>query len=52
LLEAVVDPFEPPMPPRASAEQAWHLAEALARGEPNRGEIALTIFEDKVRELV
>jgi pyruvate dehydrogenase (quinone)/pyruvate oxidase len=52
LLEAVVDPYEPPMPPSVTAEQAWHLAEALARGEPNRGQIAMTIFEDRVRELV
>jgi hypothetical protein len=38
------------MPPSVSVGQAWHLAEALARGEPNRGRIVKTIFEDKVRE--
>src|SRR5262249_9182634 len=52
VVEAVVDPYEPPMPPGVTPEQAWHLAEALARGEPNRGQIVKTIFEDKVRELV
>jgi pyruvate dehydrogenase (quinone)/pyruvate oxidase len=48
LCEAVVDPFEPPMPPRATPTQVLKMAEALARGEPNRGRIALTLFRDKV----
>jgi pyruvate dehydrogenase (quinone)/pyruvate oxidase len=52
LVEAVVDPYEPPMPPSVTMEQASHFAESLARGEPNRKKIALTIVEDKVRELV
>jgi pyruvate dehydrogenase (quinone) len=51
LCEAVVDPFEPPMPARVKAKQALHMAEALARGEPNRGRIALTLFRDKVDDL-
>ena len=51
LCEAVVDPFEPPLPARTSVKQALHLAEALARGEPNRGRIALTLFREKVRDL-
>jgi len=51
LCEAVVDPFEPPMPARIKAKQALHMAEALARGEPNRGRIALTLFRDKVHDL-
>ena len=51
LCEAVVDPFEPPMPPRVKAKQALHMAESLARGEPNRGRIALTLFRDKVNDL-
>jgi pyruvate dehydrogenase (quinone)/pyruvate oxidase len=52
LIEAVVDPNEPPMPPRVSLKQAAHFAEALARGTPNRGTIAATVLKDKVRELV
>ncbi|MDQ6892305.1 MAG: thiamine pyrophosphate-binding protein [Acidobacteriota bacterium] len=52
LIEAIVDPFEPPMPPKVSLKQAAHLAESLARGTPNRKEIALTILSDKVREMV
>lgn len=52
LVEAVVDPFEPPMPPKVTAKQAAKLAESLAKGEPNRGKIALTVLEDKVKEMV
>jgi pyruvate dehydrogenase (quinone)/pyruvate oxidase len=52
LIEAQVDPFEPPMPPMIKREQAMHFAEALLRGEPNREKIALTALRDKVRELV
>jgi len=52
VLEAVVDPFEPPLPAKVRAEQALHFAESLARGEPNRKKIALTALSDKVRELI
>jgi pyruvate dehydrogenase (quinone)/pyruvate oxidase len=51
LCEAIVDPFEPPMPARVKVKQAARMAEALARGEPNRGRIALTLFRDKVSDL-
>ena len=52
ILEAVVDPFEPPLPGRVKADQALKFAQSLARGEPNRSKIALTVASDKVRELV
>jgi pyruvate dehydrogenase (quinone) len=52
VIEAVVDPFEPPMPPKITARQAAHFAEALAKGTPNRGKIALTVASDKVKEMV
>jgi len=52
VIEAVVDPNEPPMPAMVNAKQAAHFAESLARGTPNRGEIALTVLSDKVRELI
>jgi pyruvate dehydrogenase (quinone)/pyruvate oxidase len=51
LVEATVDPFEPPMPARVKVKQALHMAESLARGEPNRGRIALTLFRDKINDL-
>jgi pyruvate dehydrogenase (quinone) len=52
MIEAVVDPFEPPMPPKIQAKQALHFAESLMRGEPNREKIISTVLGDKVRELV
>ena len=52
IVEAVVDPFEPPMPARIKFDQAMHLAKALARGEPHRGRIALTLFRDKIHEIL
>jgi pyruvate dehydrogenase (quinone) len=52
LVEAVVDPYEPPMPPKIETKQALHFAEALARGTPKRMKIATTILEDRVKELV
>jgi pyruvate dehydrogenase (quinone) len=52
VVEALVDPFEPPMPPKITLDQATKLAQALARGEPNREKIALTVLADKVRELI
>jgi pyruvate dehydrogenase (quinone)/pyruvate oxidase len=50
IIEAVVDPFEPPMPATATVKQALHFAESLAKGEPNRVKIATTIYRDKVTE--
>jgi pyruvate dehydrogenase (quinone) len=52
IVEAVVDPNEPPLPPKATVDQAMKFAEALAKGTPNRKKIALTVASDKVRELV
>jgi pyruvate dehydrogenase (quinone) len=52
IVEALVDPFEPPLPPKITAKQAVKFAESLARGEPNRGKIALTVLKDRVRELI
>ena len=52
LVEAVIDPFVPPMPAKITLEQTAHFAEALARGEPNRNKIAWTVLSDKVRELI
>jgi pyruvate dehydrogenase (quinone) len=52
IVEAVVDPFESPMPPKATAAQAIKLAEALVRGEPDREKILATIISNKLRELI
>jgi pyruvate dehydrogenase (quinone) len=52
IVEAVTDALEPPMPPDIKFEQAKKLAEALARGEPNRVRIGETIFRDRVRDIL
>ena len=52
LVEAVVDPNEPPMPGKITTEQAVHFAEALARGDKHAGKIIATVFKDKVREVI
>jgi pyruvate dehydrogenase (quinone)/pyruvate oxidase len=52
IVEAIVDPFTPPMPAKITFDQAKKFAESLARGEPNRSKIAWTVLSDKVRELV
>jgi len=52
LIEAEVDANEPPMPAKITMAQAEKFAESLIRGTPHRGDIALTVLSDKVRELV
>jgi pyruvate dehydrogenase (quinone) len=52
IVEAVVDPFTPPMPPKVTAKQAGRFAQSLAKGQPNRDKIVLTVLSDTVRELV
>jgi pyruvate dehydrogenase (quinone) len=44
VVEAIVDPNEPPMPVR--------FAKSLAKGTPNRMKIVSTVAEDRVREMV
>jgi pyruvate dehydrogenase (quinone) len=52
LVEAVVDPFVPPMPAKITLDQTSKFAQSLARGEPNRAKIAWTVLSDKVREMI
>ena len=52
LIDAVVDPYEPPMPPEATAEQAFEFAKALMRGEPDGGRIVKTVLKNMVKEMV
>ena len=52
VIDAIVDPFVPPMPPKVTMEQAGRFAQSLVKGQPNREKIALTVLSDKVRELV
>ncbi len=52
IVEAVVDPFEPPMPAAATPQQAIKFAESLVRGEPDAGKIIRSVVKDKVKELI
>jgi pyruvate dehydrogenase (quinone) len=52
VVQAVIDPNEPPMPGKITTDQAWEFAKALARGEKDRWEIIKTITENKVREVI
>ncbi len=52
VIEAVVDPFEPPLPAHIDFAQAKALTESLLRGTPDRGKIIKTLTKDSVRELI
>jgi len=52
LIEAVVDPYEPPMPATVTTEQLTHFVRSLARGTPDREKIAMTVLKDRARELI
>jgi pyruvate dehydrogenase (quinone) len=52
VVQAVVDPNEPPMPGKITSEQALKFAEALARGQKNGWDIIKAVAEDKVREVI
>src|SRR5579885_1916921 len=52
LIQAVVDPNEPPLPGNINAKQALHFAEALAKGEKDRGKIIKTVIVDKIKEVI
>jgi pyruvate dehydrogenase (quinone) len=52
VLEAVVDPDVPPLPPHVSGEQARNLAAALAKGDPDRGDIMRKSLREKLVEIL
>jgi pyruvate dehydrogenase (quinone) len=52
VIQAVVDPDEPPMPGRISTDQALKFAEALVRGQKDGWAIIKTVMEDRVREVI
>ena len=51
LVDVLVNPDEPPMPPKIHYQQAKGFAEAFLRGEPRRATIASTLFKDKLDQL-
>ncbi|MFL6353476.1 MAG: thiamine pyrophosphate-dependent enzyme [Bryobacteraceae bacterium] len=52
VIQAVVDPNEPPMPGQINTEQALKFSEALVKGQKEGWKIIKTVMEDKVREVV
>lgn len=52
IIQAEVDPYEPPFPPKTTLKQATRFAEGLVRGEPKAGLIIKTVLADKTRELI
>ncbi|HEX8921749.1 MAG TPA: thiamine pyrophosphate-dependent enzyme [Pyrinomonadaceae bacterium] len=52
VVQAVVDPNEPPLPGNITMTQALHFAEALLKGQKDRWEIIKSVAEDKIREVV
>ena len=52
IVEGVVDPLEPPLPPKITMEQAALFAKSLVRGEQDGGKIARTVLAGRIRELI
>jgi hypothetical protein len=52
LVEAVVDPNEPPIPGHTTIKQAWHFAKAMLRGQPESMDIVKKQVADKIREVI
>lgn len=52
LIEAVIDPNEPPLPGHIRLEQALNFAKGLARGEPGRFAIIKDVLAERVREVI
>jgi pyruvate dehydrogenase (quinone)/pyruvate oxidase len=47
IIDAYVDPFEPPMPPKVKG-----VAAAFTRGQPYTRRIGLTLFRDRVHNVL
>lgn len=50
IIEAKIDPFEPPMPPKVDMKFVTSMAKSFAKGEPHAKRIGLTIFRDQIHE--
>ena len=50
IIEAYVDPFDPPMPPKVEMEFVRKLAESFAKGQPYATRIGLTLYRNQVHE--
>ena len=52
IIEAYVDPFEPPMPPKVELGVVKEMAASFARGEPYSRRIGLTLYRDQVHNIL
>ena len=52
VVQAVVDPNEPPLPGNITMKQSLKFAEALLHGEKDRWKIIKTVVKDKIREVI
>jgi pyruvate dehydrogenase (quinone) len=52
VVQAAVDPNEPPLPGNISSDQAMKFAESLVKGQKDSWKIIKTVLEDKIREVV
>lgn len=50
VIEATVDPDEPPYPAHMETKYIERFAKALVKGQPQGGRLALTMFREKIRE--
>jgi pyruvate dehydrogenase (quinone)/pyruvate oxidase len=48
IIEAYVDPFEPPMPPKVEPEFMQNIAESFAKGQPYAKRIGLTLYRNRL----
>jgi pyruvate dehydrogenase (quinone) len=52
VLEAVVDPEIPPLPPHITFEQAKHFLQAVASGDPDRAHFVRTSLRQMLDAIV
>jgi thiamine pyrophosphate-dependent acetolactate synthase large subunit-like protein len=51
VIEAVIDPNEPPMPPNFTIEQGVHFAEALIKGQPQAVAVTERVAVEGIRQV-
>ena len=51
IVDANVNPDEPPLPGKVEYQQAKKFAEAFLKGQPRRATIATTLFRDRIEQL-
>ena len=52
VIDAIVDPEVPPLPPHITVEQAKHFISSLRHGDPNARDVITESFKQKVLEFL